>query len=125
MILRHFKLVFWLAAWSVWLWLGYGLHRELPRDFGPVVRTLPFDVSVDRPLGFLEGDDLLVTEAMKLAYGGYRYFDVWEIASGRKRQSLVAPTLWAGGRPSIPHGVVIGLARGDDEAPKESMQVLD
>ena len=27
----------WLAAWSSWLWLGFGLYRELPRETGPVV----------------------------------------------------------------------------------------
>jgi len=32
--LPHFL---WLAAWSFWLWLGFGLYRELPRDLGPVV----------------------------------------------------------------------------------------
>ena len=36
----HLKRLLWLAAWSVWLWLGFGLYRELPRDLGPVVCKL-------------------------------------------------------------------------------------
>jgi hypothetical protein len=31
----------WLLAWSYWVWLGFGLYRELPRDLGPVVCELP------------------------------------------------------------------------------------
>jgi hypothetical protein len=29
----------WAAAWGTWLWLGFGLYRELPRDF-PLVCDL-------------------------------------------------------------------------------------
>jgi hypothetical protein len=32
-----------LAAWSFWLWLGFGLYRELPRQLGPPVCTLPLE----------------------------------------------------------------------------------
>jgi hypothetical protein len=28
-------LLLWLLAWSFWVWLGFGMHRELPRDLGP------------------------------------------------------------------------------------------
>jgi len=31
----------WLAAWSGWLWLGVGLYRELPRDVGRTLWTIP------------------------------------------------------------------------------------
>jgi hypothetical protein len=46
------KRIFWLAAWSVWLWLGLGLYRELPRDLGPVVCKLKVK-GAERALGFL------------------------------------------------------------------------
>jgi hypothetical protein len=32
---------FWLLAWSVWLWLGVGLSRELPKVLGPTAFQLP------------------------------------------------------------------------------------
>jgi hypothetical protein len=31
----------WLTAWGVWIWLGVGLHRELPRELGSPIATLP------------------------------------------------------------------------------------
>src|SRR5262249_9714102 len=31
----------WLLAWSFWVWLGFGLARELPRRLGPALATLP------------------------------------------------------------------------------------
>ena len=47
-----------LLAWSFWAWLGFGLYRELPRDFGPVVAQMPeYDQSLT--LGFV-GDTNLV-----------------------------------------------------------------
>jgi len=33
--------IFWVSAWSFWLWLGIGLQRELPRNLGRVVCKLP------------------------------------------------------------------------------------
>jgi hypothetical protein len=125
MILRLFKHLFWLAAWGVWLWLGFGLYRELPRDVGPVVGKLPLEGEADHLLGILEGDDLALTMSVKPAYGGNVQFDTWEIVGRRKRHSFVGPTLWFGSNSSIRHGVAIGPARGDDKSAKESMQVLD
>lgn len=39
--MHHLKRLLWLAAWGVWVWLGVGLHRELPRDLGPAVHSIP------------------------------------------------------------------------------------
>ena len=41
----------WLAAWSFWLWLGFGLYRELPRELGPVVCRLPMN-EAESTIGF-------------------------------------------------------------------------
>src|SRR5262245_28363659 len=32
----------WLLAWAGWLWLGVGLYRELPREYGEPIARLPF-----------------------------------------------------------------------------------
>lgn len=57
--MRWFKNFFWLAAWSLWLWLGFGLHRELPRDLGPVV--CQFELAEDETLlGFAPGREVVV-----------------------------------------------------------------
>src|SRR5688500_1586855 len=36
----HLKRLPWLLAWSVWLLLGFGLYRELPRDPGEQIRRV-------------------------------------------------------------------------------------
>jgi hypothetical protein len=41
----------WIIAWCVWLWLGFGLYRELPRDLGPVVCNLKLSQG-ERVTGF-------------------------------------------------------------------------
>jgi hypothetical protein len=39
--MKWFKRSCWLFAWSVWVWLGFGLYRELPRDLGKPLCVLP------------------------------------------------------------------------------------
>jgi hypothetical protein len=56
----YLKRFLWLSAWSVWLWLGFGLYRELPRDFGPVVSRLPFRPS-ELVAGFVGDSTVAVT----------------------------------------------------------------
>jgi hypothetical protein len=46
----------WLAAWSFWLWLGFGLYRELPRHWGPVLSTVLGEA--EAPLGLIGGESL-------------------------------------------------------------------
>lgn len=45
--MKWFSRSLWLAAWAVWLWLGFGLHRELPRELGPVATWLPLNPKED------------------------------------------------------------------------------
>ena len=58
--MRWVKLLFWCAAWGVWVWLGVGLYRELPRDIGPVVLRLALEDG-ERPLGLMPGERSFVT----------------------------------------------------------------
>jgi len=123
--MKWIKRFCWLAAWGVWLWLGFGHYRELPRDVGAVVCKLPFEPGVEHVIGFMKGDDLLLSESIRLAYGGNRDFNIWEIKNCRKHQTLTGPTMWAPGKTSVYHGVAVGEARGDDETPPTSMRSLD
>jgi hypothetical protein len=54
----------WLAAWGVWLWLGVGLHRELPRKFGPRIANLNLQPGFDQAVGFIgETNRIVVTRS--------------------------------------------------------------
>src|SRR6185295_4893402 len=50
--MTYLKRFLWLAAWGVWLWLGFGLYRELPRELGPRVRKLWIEGEYT-PIGFV------------------------------------------------------------------------
>ena len=58
--MTHLKRILWLAAWSVWLWLGFGLYRELPRELGPVVCALPLK-STEDAMSFLHNRPSILT----------------------------------------------------------------
>ena len=60
--MRWIKRGLWLAAWGVWLWLGVGLYRELPRDIGAVVSRIPTER--DFPiLGFVGDSDHVAVQS--------------------------------------------------------------
>jgi hypothetical protein len=59
--MKRLALVLWLVAWSGWLWLGFGLHRELPRSRGPVVCRIPVG-GVGGILGFVRNSDFVAVE---------------------------------------------------------------
>jgi hypothetical protein len=51
----------WLAAWCGWAWLGVGLHRELPRDLGPVVCKLSISKE-ESPVRFVKNTSLVLVQ---------------------------------------------------------------
>src|SRR4051794_20193304 len=51
--MHYFKRFLWFAAWCVWLWLGFGLYRELPRQPGAAICTLPVEGRTHTVLGFI------------------------------------------------------------------------
>jgi hypothetical protein len=59
---RCLSLSFWLAAWGVWLWLGFGLHRELPRKLPSPHAELPI-AKRDAILGFVRNSPLLAVKS--------------------------------------------------------------
>jgi hypothetical protein len=56
--MTRLKRLLWLVAWTFWLWLGFGLYRELPRDLGPEVCRLPEADAGQSFLGFIGGANL-------------------------------------------------------------------
>ena len=51
----------WVAGWCVWVWLGAGLYRELPRDLGPKACDLGLHDN-DNLYGFLGDGSTILTE---------------------------------------------------------------
>ena len=125
----HFKRLLWLAAWSVWLWLGFGLYRELPRDFGPVAYRLPLRER-ERAIRFLpDGRSVMTIELRARDQLGRlaTTFSVVEIQTGKRLRSVDGPTaesLHLGdGTPELGHyrGSLVlaseGPARGSEAGP--------
>lgn len=105
----------WLSAWCVWLWLGFGLYRELPRELGPVVCKL-----------FLENGASIIgfvgeTDGVAIAYrnsDGRLRVKVLNAESGVSRfdESLpFANELTGTTLAGIRHGVMIGAGRPKGE----------
>jgi hypothetical protein len=122
--MTHLKRILWLSAWSVWVWLGFGLYRELPRDLGPVVCKLAFAES-EEPLGFLHGEDVVVSRFQKDGVDE-SLITLWNARSGSKLHEWRAPSFgnnWRGRSSiSLRHGVVVGV-RPDDAS--EDLKILD
>lgn len=76
--MKWLKRTLWLAAWSVWLWLGFGLYRELPRDLGRVFCTIPLHGM--NPIGL--NDNFVVAEETNEM--GRRRIAAWGFCSGKK-----------------------------------------
>lgn len=88
--MKWLKRFCWLSAWCVWLWLGFGLYRELPRELGPVVCKLPLGTGEYSSLGFIADDDLVVFRE-PLRIGGRRFF-VFDARQGILARELEIPT---------------------------------
>ena len=74
--------VFWLLAWGAWLWLGFGLHRELPRGLGTVVFKSPPGTLL-LPVGFLDGEPTLVLGEFTKGAQSRLGFQIWDVKSGK------------------------------------------
>jgi hypothetical protein len=83
------KRCFWLSAWGVWLWLGVGLARELPRDLGPVLCKLLLEDG-EYLCGFLN-DGTAVSRLAESGENASRY-QTWDVATGRRINDWNGPT---------------------------------
>jgi len=120
--MKWVKRVLWAAAWGVWVWLGIGLHRELPRAPAPCIAKLSFS-SPERSLGFTDGDYLLAT--LRWAAndaGGETRCSVWNVDDQRRLHDLDWPFHWSRELVAPGHGVFIGNRRGT--GPKQGALTL-
>jgi hypothetical protein len=118
--MHHFKRVLWLAAWGVWVWLGFGLHRELPRKRGPPVQQLSL-TKEQAVVGFLadSGQVAVSTNDDEAAYQTY------EALTGRKIRDIPRRPGWRfypDGRHRT-HGVVI--VHGDSTGSNKVLHLVD
>jgi len=73
----------WLAAWSLWAWLGVGLHRELTRTLGPSPCKLPAMDSSAWMAGFIGDTNEAVFE--RSTGNGGRLLAIYDAESGASR----------------------------------------
>src|SRR5262245_17362290 len=122
----HRKRFFWLLAWSMWVFLGLGLHRELPRNL-ELVCKLPLE-SRETVVGFLHGEPIIVTKLDTYSSDKPLKINLRDATTGAILKCLTGPV------PhhydfSLRHGVVVGnrkeLPECVRELPADFRQVLN
>lgn len=110
----------WLAAWCGWVWLGFGLHRELPREWTPVVKL--DDDEHDYTLGIV-GSDAVVTQRKQGLRGAT--YKVWRVEDGSLVRTVEGPAHQE--RGLLRHGLSVGLhpQTGGDNLQRSPFQCLD
>jgi hypothetical protein len=79
--MKWLKRTLWVAAWGVWVWCGFGLARELPRDLGPVLTRLQLTKN-ESVIGILSGGDIVITKDQEYLDGHFQ-FRARALADGR------------------------------------------
>jgi hypothetical protein len=114
------KRCFWLSAWSVWIWPGFGLYRELPRGLGPLICQIPLEEDCD-VVGFV-GETNLVAFQKLLPPQTYEI----KLFDAEKGSAIVLKDAW--GRPDLVNDFRGCVQRGflivNDEWEPDSKQVV-
>jgi hypothetical protein len=99
--MKRFRRTLWLAALGVWVWLGVGLHRELPRKLD-VVCKLRLETS-DSPMGFVkESNQFAVKRRSTISEPAILVFDA---SSGELlRSSTARRAVEFASAPDFEHG---------------------
>ena len=82
----------WVAAWGVWVWLGVGLWRELPRDLGSPTCRLPLDKS-EIIVGLL--DDPVAAVSVAKSDDDRMNVRLWNVTSAATTRSFAGPIWFA------------------------------
>jgi hypothetical protein len=118
--MKRLRVGLWLAAWSVWLWLGFGLYRELPRCLGPTVSRLPLQGG-ENVFGFLGGSEQIVLSPES----GDPQFQTFDARTGEKIRDFTFPGGWrvSPERHIRTHGIVLGY--GDSQGSNKGLHVIN
>jgi hypothetical protein len=141
--MHHLKRLLWLSAWGVWLLLGFGLYRELPRKLGDRTANLKLRPGVDYGLGFI-GDTSRYVVAKSLAADGPSILrasrsagtavEVYDVESGSRLQFMPSPEFhtvdWESFRFAPRSGVVFVTCRatifsGRSNQDYEGLNIID
>jgi hypothetical protein len=90
--MKWLKPSFWLLAWGTWLWLGFGLSRNLPRNLAPKIAQIPVPEG-ERLLGFLDDRNDVVVGSPSLP-GEVRPYDVFDATTGSHQESFESEDLY-------------------------------
>jgi hypothetical protein len=122
--MKCFKRPLWLAAWSFWLWLGFGLARELPRHSAAVICAIPLEKD-EYHCGDL-ADGVSVTRLDDVPGETSRY-RTWDAATGRLIRDWNGPILGHGSRELLRLGIVAGVKPEavDSKTEVNHFQLLD
>lgn len=84
----------WVAAWGVWVWLGLGLYRELPRNFEKGVKL---DAAFELPAyGFIgDSHEVVVSSSNRGPKWGRQVFQIFDADTGRLIREFSHQGLWA------------------------------
>jgi hypothetical protein len=128
--MTNFNRFLWLLAWGVWVWLGFGLYRELPCSRGSQLRRLPL-ADKESVLGFLPGGPYVAT-LRAIEETSASTASVYDASTGATVRVLPwAPrSSWFSQESGIPlprHGVLLAKAGPPDKdgAPSKGFHVLN
>src|SRR5687768_10262419 len=87
------KRLLWTAAWSAWLWLGFGLYRELPRKPAAAVCELSLRGGIDDiPLGFAgDSDRFMVARNLTGRLEGPKAIELYDADAGTVHRRIAIP----------------------------------
>jgi hypothetical protein len=91
--MKRLPLLLWLLAWSCWLWLGFGLSRNLPRNLAPKIVQIPVPEG-ERLLGFLDDRNDVVVGSPSLP-GEVHRFDIFDATTGRLKERVESADLYS------------------------------
>ena len=97
----------WLAASGVWLWLGFGLYRELPRNVGPAVCQIPVAPYQTHSMRIAGFDGLNRVVVLELGENAPKTVSVYDAETAERIARFNAPNVewrWSWRDSKLNHG---------------------